>query len=284
MEITQPDRPPFRHGNGPPLQGTGTGTARKPNGFTLFELLVAMALCMGMISVGLGMYVAALKNTAVNQSQISANASARLVMDYLDKDLKQGIVVPCYPGSPGCNADGTVTIATPLSAAGTYTPTGDVLIVQMPAWNAALSETINGEYDTVIYQYVREQTDALGGVHQCYNLRRIVSPSLNSSRIAEDRWLLPYDPDRDALDATIRRSEPSLEYTPGETVLFRYHVQKKDASGDPIGGTEERTTQPFRDVVMVETRIMVNKTHDDSTLKASAVSRSRLRNWIPITP
>lgn len=255
---------------------------RKPNGFTLFELLVAMAITTTILMASMGLYINALKNTAVNQSQISANASARLAIDYVDKDLKQGIIIPCYTGSPGCNADGTVTISTPASAAGTYTPDGNTLVLQMPAWDNTSSETINGIYDTIIYQYVETQVDGNGGTHLCYNLRRIVSPGAGSDRIEEDRWLMPYDADRDALDPTIRLSEPSVQPISGSTSLFKYYVQQKNAAGEATGQVIERTTEPLKDVVMVETRISVIKIHDDSTIVADASTRSRLRNWIPM--
>ena len=253
---------------------------RAPNGFSLIELLAAMAITSTILIASMALYVSALKNTAVNQSQVSANSSARLVMEYVDKDLKQGIVIPCMTGTTGCNADGTVTITSPASAAGTYTPSGDVLVIQMPSWNSALSETINGKYDTVIYQYVQVQTGG-GSNHDCYNLRRIVSPDPGSSRVAEDRWLLPYDPNRNALDPAVRRSEPSLEYDTGTTSLFNYYVQQEDASGNATGQTTLRTSEPWKDVVMVETRILVSKTHDASTIKANATTRTRLRNWTP---
>ncbi|MBW3622932.1 MAG: hypothetical protein KY468_05920, partial [Armatimonadetes bacterium] len=152
----------------------------------------------------------------------------------------------------------------------------------MPAWDDSQAATINGVYDTVIYQYVQTQTGSGGSIHQCYNVRRIVSPGSGSARNTEDRWLLPYDPNRDAVDFSVRRSEPSAEYTTGNNSrVFRYYVQQKDASGNATGQTLERTTESWTNVVMVDTKFIVVKTHHNTTIKADASSRSRLRNWIP---
>jgi hypothetical protein len=172
-----------------------------------------------------------------------------------------------------------VTLTTPTTAAGTYTPDGNTLVLQMPAWDNAASATITEVYDTVIYQYVRIQTG--GGTHNCYNIRRIVSPGTGSSRPAEDRWLLPYNPDRDALNPALRRSDPSVDYVSGATQIFWYHVQTK-VSGVANGQTQVKAAgDPWKDVVLVETKFNVSKTHDNTTITADTSTRSRLRNWTP---
>lgn len=258
------------------LTQTKAGRARKPNGFTLFELVVAMGLSLGIMAAGIALYVNALKSSAVNQAQVSANSSARLVMGYIDKDLKQAIVIPCATGAAGCNAGNTVTISTPASAAGTYTPNDTTLVLQMPAWNSATSETITGIYDTVIYQYVA------GTSNNTCNVRRIVSPGAGSTRIAEDRYLLPYESQTVTSNpATPKLSEPWLAPADGTTQIFRYFVQAK-TSGVANGQTNVRNAEAWKDVVMVETRFKVVKTFfPNPDLKAEVVTRSRLRNWAP---
>ena len=41
------------------------------------------------------------------------------------------------------------------------------------------------------------------------------------------------------------------------------------------------TKAGWKDVVLVETKFNVTKTHDASTITADASTRSRLRNWTP---
>ena len=236
-------------------------------GFTLLEVMVAMCVITIMLSAWITMYVAGIRQSVETASQTSASASAQNAINYIDRDAKSASLVAS-----------TVTITTPSTAAGTFVPDNNTLVLKLPGWDAATSTTISGIYDIVIYQYVRLQTDLNASVHNAYNMRRICSPGAGSSRKAEDRWMFPYDVNYDTVTPSLKRSDPWIDYIAGASnKMFVYYVQDSANPGQVI----ERTSEAWDRVVLIQTQYISNKMYRDTTVQTPVATRSRFRNWQP---
>lgn len=239
-----------------------TSKTKGQGGFTLMEMVVAMAVSMILLTAGTALYVTSMKEAVTSHAFATANATGQLVMEYINKDVKQAVEIPSSATIPQ----------------GTFTSDYKTLVLKLPAWNAATSETVSNKFDIVVYQYITLQNDAGGVSHKVYNIRRIVSPDASSSRTGEDRWMLPHDVNRDAGNPSLYRSEPYAGYVTGYTnKMFKYLVQ----DGTTGAVLEKTALHGWDDVLLVESRISVNKTHSQGPIKADVATRTRLRNWEP---
>lgn len=243
---------------------------RGERGFTLMEVMIAMAVSMAILTAGTALYINGIKQSVASQSQSLANSQAQKLASMIENDIKQGAEVIGYPG---------VTIN-----GSPYYSTATVLVLKLPSytWNSGtgVATTIANTYDYIVYQFI--ENEVVGGVtHKVNNFWRIVSKNGASYRDNTAGWVFPYSDTLDASNAAYYRSDPYVMYWLDSTngnakTTFKYYVQD-----GTTGKVKERGTAAWNTVVVVEARMTVYKKYDQSTIPSEVATRTRLRNWQP---
>jgi len=146
----------------------------KPEGFTLVELLVIMAIGSFMVLAILSLYVAGQRYFMTGSARADVLRDVRQVLNYISRDVKEAIQV--------------------LPSWDVYTTSSSCLVLQVPSLNpSGLIIDIDNQFDYIVYRLNPEYPnrleriiDANDGISSRMDTTRVIATRVNSFELKSE--------------------------------------------------------------------------------------------------